>query len=87
MANGSPDGAFELLLLDPAQLDVIQDQMLAGGQDGQDMMQEDEGDYGDEMDMPDGGNLAAFMNNPQFQMLRQRMLQNPQFFTEFMETL
>lgn len=61
MANGSPDVAFEILLLDPAQLAAMQNEMMAGGQD---MMQDDEGDYGDEMDVPAGGSLAAFMNNP-----------------------
>lgn len=49
----------------------MQNEMMAGGHD---MMQEDDGEYGDEMDVPAGGSLAAFMNNPQFSMLRERML-------------
>eukprot|EP00351_Strombidinopsis_sp_SopsisLIS2011_P003180 CAMPEP_0116876152 /NCGR_PEP_ID=MMETSP0463-20121206/8166_1 /TAXON_ID=181622 /ORGANISM="Strombidinopsis sp, Strain SopsisLIS2011" /LENGTH=60 /DNA_ID=CAMNT_0004522615 /DNA_START=605 /DNA_END=787 /DNA_ORIENTATION=- len=55
-------------------------------------------DYGDEhedegsMDpsaLPEGGvnDLMALANNPQFAMLRQRIMQNPSFYNEFMSML
>jgi hypothetical protein len=53
-------------------------------------------DYGDEgeegsMDpgMSEGGiqDLMALANNPQFAMLRQRIMQNPNFYNEFMTML
>lgn len=54
-------------------------------------------DYGDEgeegsMDnaaMNEGGvqDLMALANNPQFAMLRQRIMQNPNFYNEFMSML
>lgn len=78
MAGGDPNVAFELCLADPVQLAQMQaaHNMGAG--------EEEEGSYDDEGGL---GGLAAFVNNPQFQMLRQRMLQNPAFFQEFMATL
>lgn len=56
-------------------------------------MANDYGDEGDEgsMDAPmnEGGvqNLMALANNPQFAMLRQRIMQNPNFYNEFMTML
>lgn len=73
MAGGDPNVAFELCLADPAQLDQMQAAHNMMGAEG-----EDEGSYEDEGGAL--GGLAAFVNNPQFQMLRQRMLQNPAFF-------
>ena len=83
MAGFDPNDAFELLMIEPEQLAQMQMQHQMMGGD----MEEDDGDYGDEDSDGQGSGLAAFVNNPQFQQLRQRMLQNPAFFLEFMGSL
>lgn len=83
MAGFDPNVAFELLMIEPEQLAQMQMQHQMMGGD----MEEDDGEYGDEDMDGQGSGLAAFVNNPQFQQLRQRMLQNPAFFQEFMGSL
>lgn len=52
MANGSPDVAFEILLMDPDQLAQAQQQMMG------------ENEYDDEEMEGESSGLAAFVNNP-----------------------
>lgn len=58
----------------------------AGMQDQ--MMEEAYGDEGDDDSADLGGNpFEQFASNPGFQQLRQRILQSPQFYQEFMQML
>lgn len=81
-SNNNPDLAFEILAsgMIPA----------AGGQPGG-MQQPVEDFYGEEDASADtsgvGADMAAFFNNPQFAQIRQRILQNPQFYNEFMQMM
>lgn len=90
-AFGDPDRAFEYATMGiPAGMGAMpQGHPGAGFPAGHDQAME--GDYGDEddgsVDPGAMGDLAAFAQNPQFQQLRQRMIQNPQFYQEFMQML
>jgi UV excision repair protein RAD23 len=44
-------------------------------------------DYGDEGADAGGNPLAALANNPNFEQLRQRIVQDPQFYQQFMAQL
>lgn len=92
-AYGSPDRAFEFLM------SGVNLQALAAGAGGAGAgagaggagAGEDFGDdYGDEegSDPMAGGNPFAFLQqNPNFAMIRQRILQDPQFYQQFMQQL
>jgi hypothetical protein len=84
-AQGSPDVAFEILMSGMP----LTEAALGGGAGGA------EGDYGDEYgeesEEPLGGGagnpLAAIAQNPNFQLIRQRILQDPSFYNQFMQQL
>ena len=65
----------------------------AGGAEGMGAMDGMDPDYGDEEELDDSGMdpgtaaLAQFAQNPSFLALRDRMVQNPQFYNEFMQML
>jgi hypothetical protein len=87
-AQGNPDVAYEILASDMP----LNSAMLSGGNAGG---QEDFGDdYGDEGEEDAsigaeggaGGNpFAALAQNPNFAMIRQRILQDPNFYNQFMQ--
>ena len=88
-AYGDPNRAFEYCLDGiPEQLAGAGGAMCAMGAMAHAHAQGDDDmdDYGAEEQQPGGENpFAAFVNNPNFIMLRQRILQSPDFFQEFME--
>ncbi len=59
---------------------------IPGGQGGAGLGDEGGDDYGDEEGSePVGGNpFAALAQNPNFQLIRQRILQDPNFYNQFM---
>lgn len=68
-AQGNPDVAFEILLSGGVPVGE------GGGSE------EFGDDYGDESEDPMAGNpLAAIAQNPNFQLIRQRILQDPAFY-------
>jgi hypothetical protein len=86
LAKGNPDVAFEILSIPPEQLAQMAQMHGGGGAGGygDEDMGDDDG-YGDELDGASG--LANFLNNPNFQQIRERMINNPQFYEQFMSTL
>lgn len=96
-AQGNPDVAYEIL----ASGMPLNEAMLSGaagagaGAGGGAAAGDDYGDeYGDEGDdgaaggMPAGANpFAALASNPNFGMIRQRILQDPNFYNQFMQQL
>lgn len=83
-AFGDPNRAFEYLMSG-----VNLEQLVgAGGAGGGEGAGEDMGeDYGDEEGSePLGGNpFAALASNPNFALIRQRILQDPNFYNQFMQ--
>lgn len=80
-AQGVPDVAYEIL---------ASGMPLTGAED----MGDDYGDEGDEEGssvggaMPGGANpFAALAQNPNFALIRQRILQDPNFYNQFMQQL
>jgi hypothetical protein len=85
-AQGVPDVAYEILA---SGMPLNAAMLGAGGAGG-----EAAGDYGDEYgdegdeegSMPAGANpFAALASNPNFGMIRQRILQDPNFYQQFMQ--
>jgi hypothetical protein len=88
-----PNAAFELLLTGQ-DLDQLMQQIQAHAMGGG--MEDDGGDYneGDEAgfdhDQNMGGDMAALQqlaNNPNFGLIRQRIMQDPQFYSQFIQSL
>lgn len=79
LASGNADVAFELCTLEPSQLEAMASQ--AAQQQHMDM-----GDDFYEEDEEEGSGMAinqdfaAFVNNPNFESIRERIIQNPMFF-------
>ncbi len=78
-AQGNPDVAYEIL---------ASGMPLTGAED----MGDDYGDEGEEDashgGMPAGANpFAALSQNPNFTLIRQRILQDPNFYQQFMQQL
>ena len=92
-AQGNPDVAYEIL----ASGMPLNEAMLSGGGAGVgggaaagDEYGDEYGDEGDEGagGMPAGANpFAALASNPNFGMIRQRILQDPNFYNQFMQQL
>lgn len=51
------------------------------------MMDDGYGDEGEEEGSAEPDALSGFFANPQFEQVRQRLLQDPNFFQEFMNML
>ena len=84
-AQGNPDVAYEILASGmPLNAAMLQGAG-AGGADAGD----DYGDaYGDEGEEGTGANpFAALASNPNFNLIRQRILQDPAFYQQFMQQL
>jgi|LauGreDrversion4_2_1035121.scaffolds.fasta_scaffold303349_2 hypothetical protein len=98
-AQGNPDVAYEILSsgmpLNEAMLSGAGAGAGAGAGVGGGAVGDEYGDeYGDEGDdagaggMPAGANpFAALASNPNFGMIRQRILQDPNFYNQFMQQL
>jgi len=92
-AQGNPDVAYEILTSGMP----LNEAMLSGagaGVGGGAAAGDDYGDeYGEEGEegagsMPAGANpFAALASNPNFGMIRQRILQDPNFYNQFMQQL
>ena len=90
-AQGNPDVAYEILASGiPLNAAGGIGAAGAGGDAGQDYGDEygDEGEDDGAGGMPAGANpFAALASNPNFAMIRQRILQDPSFYQQFMQQL
>lgn len=86
MANGDPDVAFEFLSSGMPMAGGQPPQPGAAGAQG---MQPVDDYYGEEEGSADPGSnpLAELAGNPAFNLVRQRMMEHPNFYNEFMETM
>ena len=89
-AQGNPDVAYEILAsgmpLNAAMLSGAGAGAGAGLGEGEGDYGDDYGDEGEEGSMPAGANpFAALAQNPNFGMIRQRILQDPNFYQQFMQ--
>ena len=79
LAYGNPDRAFELLMSGAP----LPSEIGEGGFEG-----EEGEEYGDEEGSADIGGanpFAALAQNPNFALIRQRILQDPNFYQQFMQ--
>jgi XPC-binding domain len=86
-AQGVPDIAYEILSSGIPLNQLGNPGALAGQDVGDDYGDEDE-DPSAEGGMPAGANpFAALASNPNFALIRQRILQDPNFYNQFMQQL
>ena len=81
-AFGNPDRAFEYLMSGATNFS-------GAGEGGAGLDSEMDDDYGEEgsADMAGGNPFAALASNPNFALIRQRILQDPAFYQQFMTQL